>query len=262
MADDELHLVFRALDDAGRRALLDELFVDDGQTLTQLCAVLPGMTRYGVMNHLRVLGDAGLITSTKVGRQRHHYLNPIPLRRVHDRWIAKFAEPVVASLSDIVTHFQPDNTRTGDLVMDDTQTPDHRYQAFVAATPDDVWRAMTDGEMTVRYFFNTIVDSTWQPGSPVRYHSPDGDLVADGEIIAADVPHRLEMTFHGHWDPALDAEGPVRTVWLVGEHMGATTVTVEYYDLGPVAREQFVEGIPFIVSGLKSLLETGKPLVG
>lgn len=262
MADDELHLVFRALDDPGRRALMDELFTTDGQTLGQLCSVLPDMTRYGVMNHLRVLGDAGLVTSTKVGRERHHYLNPVPLRRVHDRWIAKFAEPVIASLSSLTARFEPTPTPTGALVMDSTSTPDHRYQAFVAAAPDDVWRAMTDGEMTVRYFFDTIVDSTWEPGSPVRYHSRDGDLVADGEIIAADAPHRLEMTFHGHWDPALDAEGPVRTVWLVAEDMGATTVTVEYYGLGPVAREQFVGGIPFIVSGLKSLLETGKPLVG
>ena len=260
MADDELHLVFRALDDPGRRALMDELFTDDGQTLTQLCGVLPDMTRYGVMNHLRVLADAGLITSTKVGRERHHYLNPVPLRRVHDRWIAKFAEPVVASLSDIVTRFDPTQT-PGGPDMADTQAPDNRYQAFVAAAPDEVWRAMTDGEMTVRYFFDTIVDSTWEAGSPVRYHSPDGDLVADGEIIAADAPHRLEMTFHGHWDPALDAEGPVRTVWLVAEEMGATSVTVEDYGLGPIAREQFIGGIPFIVSGLKSLLETGKPLV-
>lgn len=240
---------------------MDELYARDGQTLTQLCAVLPDMTRYGVMNHLGVLGDAGLVTSTKVGRSRHHYLNPVPLRRVHDRWIAKFAEPLVASLSGLVTRFDP-TRHTGDLTMADTPAPDHRYQAFVAAPPEEVWRAITDGDMTVRYFFDTIVDSTWQPGAPVHYRSPAGDVLADGQIIAADAPHRLEMTFHGHWDPALDAEGPVRTVWLVAEEMGATTVTVEYYGLGPAAREQFVGGIAFIVSGLKSLLETGRPLVG
>ena len=251
---------------------MDELFAQDGQTLTQLCGVLPDMTRYGVMNHLRVLGEAGLVTSTKVGRERHHYLNPVPLRRVHDRWIAKFAEPTVASLSDLVTHFDPNDPTRGATTMATTEptttaddaavAPDHRYQAFVAATPDDVWRAITDGEVTVRYFYNTIVESAWEPGAPLRYLSTEGDVVADGEVIAVDAPHRLEMTFHGHWDPDLSAEGPVRTVWLVDQDMGVTRVTVEYYGLGPVAREHFVSGIPFIVSGLKSVLETGKPLAG
>ena len=154
------------------------------------------------------------------------------------------------------------STETTTTDADGVAIPDHRYQAFVAAPPADVWRAMTDGEVTVRYFYNTIVESTWEPGAPLRYLSTAGDVVADGEVIAAEAPHRLEMTFHGHWDPALSAEGPVRTIWLVGEEMGVTTVTVEYYGLGPVAREHFVAGIPFIVSGLKSLLETGKPLVG
>ena len=84
--------VFKALADPGRRLLMDRLFDDDGRTLGQLCEHLPEMTRFGVMNHLKVLEAAGLLTTRKVGRSKHHYLNPTPIRQIHDRWIAKYAE--------------------------------------------------------------------------------------------------------------------------------------------------------------------------
>src|ERR1700726_3500941 len=92
--------VFKALADPTRRALLDELFRADGQTLTALEHGLP-MTRFGVMKHLRVLEEAGLIVSRKRGREKRHYLNPVPIRLVHDRWVSKYAEPWVATLSDL-----------------------------------------------------------------------------------------------------------------------------------------------------------------
>lgn len=84
--------VFRALADPGRRLLMDRLFERDGQTLGELCEHLPDMTRFGVMNHLKVLEAAGLVATRKSGRHKHHYLNPVPIGRIHDRWIAKFAE--------------------------------------------------------------------------------------------------------------------------------------------------------------------------
>ncbi len=257
-AHDDLHAVFRALDDPGRRALLDALFDRDGQTLTELMTDLPDMTRSGVMNHLKVLAEGNLVTSVKRCRSRFHYLNPVPIRQVHDRWITKFTEPWVSALSTLADHFEPETE--GASMSDTTTLPDHRYQAYVAAPPKEVWQAITDGGMTVQYFYNTIVESTWAPGDPIRYLSPDGDVVADGKVIACDEPNRLEMTFQGHWDPVLLEEGPVRTVWLVAEEMGATAVTVEYYGMGPATREMFTQGIPYIVSGLKSLVETGKPL--
>src|SRR4051794_2171583 len=83
---------FRALADPSRRLLLDSLFEGDGQTLGELSAQLPGMTRFGVMKHLRILEAAGLVTSRKVGRERLHYLNPVPIRLIYDRWIGKYAE--------------------------------------------------------------------------------------------------------------------------------------------------------------------------
>src|ERR687888_2174048 len=93
--------VFKALADPSRRLLLDSLFSEDGQTLGELSARLPGMTRFGVMKHLRLLEAAGLVTTRKVGRERLHYLNPVPIRLIHDRWIGKYAEAWVGALTDL-----------------------------------------------------------------------------------------------------------------------------------------------------------------
>src|SRR5512133_3756877 len=92
--------VFRALADPTRRSLLDELFKEDGQTLSALEERLP-MTRFGVMKHLKVLEGAGLVTTRKRGREKLHFLNPVPIRLVHDRWVSKYAEPWAAAMSDI-----------------------------------------------------------------------------------------------------------------------------------------------------------------
>jgi DNA-binding transcriptional ArsR family regulator len=93
--------VFKALADPSRRVLLDQLFDEDGQTLLSLQAALPSMTRFGVMQHLRVLEAAGLVATEKIGREKRHYLNPVPIRLVHDRWISKYAEEWVRGLVDL-----------------------------------------------------------------------------------------------------------------------------------------------------------------
>ena len=90
--------VFKALADPGRRALLDALRAEDGQSLGALCEVLPEMTRFGVMKHLGVLEGAGLVVTERSGRSKLHYLNPVPIREIHDRWISYYAEPIVTGL--------------------------------------------------------------------------------------------------------------------------------------------------------------------
>jgi len=112
--------------------------------------------------------------------------------------------------------------------------------------------------------YGTGVKSDWKPGSSVQHVTRDGSVVADGEVIAIDEPNRLEVTFHAHWDPELEAEGPVREVYLLeDEKMGLTKLTVELYDAAPDSKTMAdtIDHFPFIVSGLKTLLETGAPLV-
>jgi DNA-binding transcriptional ArsR family regulator len=104
MADD---LVFRALADPSRRHLLDLLFERDGRTLTELDSELD-MTRFGVMKHLKVLEDAGLVTTRRHGREKLHFLNPVPIRLVHDRWIDKYTEHKISALAELKTELERD----------------------------------------------------------------------------------------------------------------------------------------------------------
>src|SRR3954449_10535793 len=127
---DPLAPAFRALSDPSRRLLLDRLFERDGQTLGELCGNLPEMTRFGVMRHLGVLEEAGLLSTRKVGREKRHYLNPVPIRLIHDRWISKYAEPVLGALSALKQHMERPMTM-----------PDHVYSVYLKASPERIWQA-------------------------------------------------------------------------------------------------------------------------
>jgi DNA-binding transcriptional ArsR family regulator len=100
--------VFKALADPTRRQLLDELYQEDGQTLTELEGRLP-MTRFGVMKHLKVLEEAHLITTRKRGREKLHFLNAVPIQLIHERWVSKYAEPRAATLSGLKRRLEDEN---------------------------------------------------------------------------------------------------------------------------------------------------------
>ena len=239
---------FKALSDPSRRLLLDRLFEQDGQTLTELCRHLPGMTRFGVMRHLGVLEEADLVTTRRVGREKRHYLNPVPIRLVHDRWISKYAEPVVGSMTALKRH----------LEVDPMAQPQHVYSIYINTTPEALWRAITDGDETVRYYYGTRVNSDWQPGSAVSYTYADGTVAADGEVLEVDPGRRVLMTFHARWDADLEAEGAVRQAWEIepaGEGLCKLSVVTD--GMGPKTLKEFSGGIPFIASGLKTVLEAG-----
>ena len=111
--------VFKALADPSRRMLLDALFERDGRTLVELSTVLAGMTRFGVMKHLAVLEAAGLVTTQRAGREKLHYLNPVPIRQVHDRWISKYAAPFARALTELTSDLEAETTTaTADAARD------------------------------------------------------------------------------------------------------------------------------------------------
>src|ERR671915_1437106 len=147
--------VFKALADPTRRSLLDELFRRDGQTLSALEARVP-MTRFGVMKHLRVLEEAGLVTTKRRGREKLHFLNPVPIRLVHDRWVSKYAEPWAATLTGLKKRLEED-------LMEKV------FEIYIKTTPERLWEAITDPEMRSKYNFGVGVSSDWTPGS--RYES-------------------------------------------------------------------------------------------
>jgi DNA-binding transcriptional ArsR family regulator/uncharacterized protein YndB with AHSA1/START domain len=245
--------IFRALGDPSRRLLLDRLFDRDGQTLGELAAALPAMTRFGVMRHLDVLEEAGLIETRRVGREKHHYLNPVPIRLVADRWIGKFAEPVVGRMTAI----------KHDLEAPAMLAPDHVYSVLIRATPERIWNAVTDGVETERYYYGTRVDSDWSKGGRIVYTYPDGSVAADGEVLDIDPGRSVTMTFHPRWSPEIEAEGPVRMTWAIepaGLELSKLTVTTSGMVEGGAIQNEFGGGVVYIVSGLKTYLETGQSM--
>jgi uncharacterized protein YndB with AHSA1/START domain len=245
--------IFRALGDASRRVLLDRLFERDGQTLGELCEALPAMTRFGVMKHLGVLEGVGLVSTQRVGREKRHYLDPVPIRLVHDRWTSKFAESIVGPMTALKRHLEATMT-----------TVDHVYSVYIKASPDSVWRAITDADETVRYYYGTRVSSTWEVGAPITYAYPDGTIAADGSVLEIEPGRRVVMSFHPKWDPDIDAEGPIRMTWTIepGEGDGAPTRLVVTSALTPGSKTEgeFSGGVVYIVSGLKTALETGESM--
>jgi uncharacterized protein YndB with AHSA1/START domain/DNA-binding transcriptional ArsR family regulator len=247
--------VFRAIDDPSRRLLLDKLYERDGQTLGELCGYLPGMTRFGVMSHLAVLEEADLVIPLRQGRYKHHYLNPIPIRLIHERWISRYAERTVTALTRLKA-----GVETGGTPMD---APVHVYKILIRGTAEDVWDAIVQPDKSVEYFYGTRVQSDWEVGSELTYAYPDGTLASDGRIISVDRPKRLEFTFRALWDEDLRAAGPVREVWTLDETDGMVALAVELYDVAPDSKlvTEFSGGLVYILSGLKTLVETGRPMV-
>ena len=140
--------------------------------------------------------------------------------------------------------------------------PVHVYQTFINAPRQRVWEALIDGDQTAQYYYGTRVESTWEAGSSVAYNYEDGSVAADGVVVSIEAPDRLEITFHPRWDEALEKEGPSRHVWLLAERDGVTELTVELYDVAvdSATYAEFTGGFAYIVSGLKTLVETGAPL--
>ena len=252
-----MELVFKALADPSRRLLLDRLFERDGQTLGQLCSQVE-MTRFGVMKHLRLLEAAGLVTSRRSGREKLHYLNPVPIRLVHDRWITKYAESWVGALGDLKRKLEEET-----MSERPARAPRHIQQIHIRTTPERLWQAITRASDTRDYFYGTLVDSTWRNGASLVYRNPDGSLAAEGTVLEADPPRRLVHTFSALWDETVRPDPPHRVTWTI-EPMGAVcrlTVEHEGFESESATLRSVQGGLSVILDGLKTLLETGQPLM-
>jgi uncharacterized protein YndB with AHSA1/START domain/DNA-binding transcriptional ArsR family regulator len=236
--------VFRALADPTRRSLLDELFREDGQTLSALEARLP-MTRFGVMKHLKVLEEAGLVVSRRRGREKLHFLNPVPIRLVHDSWVSKYAEPWAAGLSDLKHKLE--------------KTMEKVFEIYIKTTPERLWHAITDTEMRRKYSFGAVVTSDWTQGSRFEGRG-HGNPIFEGENLEVDPPRRLVQNFRALWGEDVKGEGTSRVTWEIEPVGDSCRLTVIHDRLREGANNQLYGGWPMILSGIKTLLESGEML--
>jgi uncharacterized protein YndB with AHSA1/START domain/DNA-binding transcriptional ArsR family regulator len=247
VGDDDV--VFKALADPTRRALLDRLREHNGQTLGELCGPL-AMARQSATQHLGVLEAANLITTVRQGREKLHYLNPVPLWDITERWIERFERPRLRALSAIRHRAEED-------VMADR--PSYVYVTYIESSPERVWEALTDPDLTAQYWGHSNF-SDWRPGSAWEHRRIDGSAIADvvGRVLESVPPRHLTVTFDV--PGAAPSGNPSKVTFEIEPYHEIVRLTVTHEDLAGDALEAVSAGWPAVCANLKSLLETGHVL--
>jgi uncharacterized protein YndB with AHSA1/START domain/DNA-binding transcriptional ArsR family regulator len=241
--------VFRALADPTRRDLLDRLRERNGQTLGELCGPLD-MARQSATQHLGVLEDANLITTVRKGREKLHYLNPVPLWTIQERWIEKFERPRLRALSTIKRRSEEDKM---------ADRPSYVYVTYIESSPERVWEALTDADLTAQYWGHSNV-SDWLVGSSWEHRRVDGSGIADviGTVLKSEPPRRLTMTFEA--PSGAPAEDSSVVAFDIEAYHEIVRLTVTHEGVTDEAWEAVSAGWPAVCANLKSLLETGRVL--
>lgn len=259
--------IFKALADPTRRLLLDRLREHNGQTLGELCERL-GMARQSATQHLDILERANLVIVVRRGRERLHYLNPTPIHEIAERWISRFEQPRLRAISAIKSQAE-EYAMTNQMLSVPTeeyavtnQMPTYIYATYIRAGAEQVWQALTDADLTARYWGHANV-SDWQPGSTWEHRRVDGSGPVDivGRVIEAEPPTRLVITFAEPGDEP--PGGPSIVTFLVEPHHDIVRLTVTHENLADQAMLSGISyGWPAVLANLKSLLETGEILPG
>jgi uncharacterized protein YndB with AHSA1/START domain len=199
------------------------------------------------MKHLKLLEEAGLVVTRRRGREKLHFLNPVPIRLVHDRWVSKYAEPWTAALSELKNKLEEPMEKV--------------FEIYIKTTPERLWEAITDGETRRKYTFGAGITSDWTPGS--RYessHPANSGQLAEGVNLVVDPPRRLVQSFTALWGEDVQSEGTSRVTWEIEPVGDSCRLVVTHDQLREGANDQLYGGWPMILSGLKTLLETGELL--
>src|SRR5690242_6468367 len=208
------------------------------------------MTRIAVAKHLKILEDAGLVVTRRRGREKLHFLNPVPIRLVHDRWVSKYAEPWAAGLTDLKRGLEQEE-----------RTMEKVFEIYIKTTPERLWQAITDSDLRQKYSFGVGIESDWTAGSSYRAVHPGADfVVSEGENLEVDPPRRLVQSFNALWGDDVKSEGTSRVTWEIEPVEDSCRLTVIHDQLRDGAHGEVYGGWPQILSGLKTLLETGDTL--
>lgn len=260
-----MDIVFRALADPTRRILLDRLHEQNGQSLSDLATGL-GMTRQAVSQHLALLEQANLVASVWHGREKLHYLNPVPIHEVAERWLSKYEQRHLGALSDLKRRLEGEESQSdGDKETGKERTvtkPEVVYITYIATTPDQAWAALTGGEFTRQYWYDRRIESAWRVGAPVRFFDGASNLVTDsGVVLECDPPRQLAYTFRNEVAGDRPASGYSRVRFTLEAHERLVKLTLIHDELpDEETANGFREGWSPILSSLKTFLETGQPL--
>ncbi len=180
------------------------------------------------------------------GREKLHFLNPIPIRLIHDRWVNKFTEPWVAALSELKQKLED-------------RTMEKVFEIYIKTTPERLWKAITDTEMRRKWNFGAVVTSEWTPGS--RYEAVGwGTPIFEGENLEVEPPRRLVQSFRALWGEDAKSEGTSRVTLEIEPVGDSCLLRVTHDQLREDANKELYGGWPMVLSGIKTLLETGEVL--
>jgi uncharacterized protein YndB with AHSA1/START domain len=256
--------VFKALADPSRRRLLDSLNARGGQSLRELCAGLD-MARQSVSKHLAVLEAAQLVTAVRHGREKHHYLNAVPINDLAERWMDNYDRARVRALADLRK------------ALEETpmQMPAFIYRTYIRTTPEQLWRALTEPAFTERYW-GTTLESDWKVGSAVTWHHRGLTIADPAQVVLESDPYRrLAYTWHTltpEFARSVDMDDDVfatvakerrSKVTFDIEPLGQMvklTVIHDGFEPGSTLVEMVSEGWSRLLSDLKTLMETGEIL--
>ena len=260
--------VFRGLADPTRRQLLDALRVRNGQSLNELCVGLD-MARQSVSKHLGILESANLVTTVRHGRLKLHYLNPVPINDIVERWINHYDQGRLDALADLRRVLeQPAVTESP------SEITEFVYVTYIRTTPEELWRVLTDPVFTRRWWQDTTFDTDLEAGSPMTwYHHGLTIAHPDQVVLEFDPPRRFSFTWHTftpEWADAVGLDQELRAT-LANEPRSKATfdlepqgelvkLTVTHGDLEIDGRiiGLITHGWPRLISDLKSLVETGE----
>ena len=241
-----METVFKALAHPTRRDLLDSLFEQDGQSLRSLTTG-HDMTRIGVAKHLQLLEEARLVVTRRRGREKLHFLNPVPIRLIHDRWVSKYTELWAAGLVSLKEELE--------------EMMEKVFEIYIRTTPELLWEAITNPTIRAKYHFGAGADSSWSPGSKWALVHPGAEgALAEGENLVVDPPLRLVQTMDVMWSEDAEREGTSRVTWEIEQVGDSCRLTVIHDELRDDAPAELYGGWPMVLSGLKTWLETGETL--
>jgi DNA-binding transcriptional ArsR family regulator/uncharacterized protein YndB with AHSA1/START domain len=251
--------VFKALADPTRRRLLDVLLFGGGPTVGELSAPFePELTRFAVMKHLRVLEEAGLIVVRPDGRSTRHYLNAVPIRALSRRWMDKFTEQA----SDILIDLKRTLEDSGMTDMTDPALATQVYQIFIRASAEQIWAALTDPDLTVQYFHGARITVTPERRTT---RGPEGQVWGDSPVEVWDPPHKYVAGWLSMYNEDLGKEPMSRITFEIepqddGDYCRVVVTHDRLEESPKTAQNVQGPGWMFVLSNLKTFLETGAPL--